>query len=449
MRLKQYKQIDSTIDNKIDKIRKLRLEAYDKNKRQMSARKKQYPKEKSNVNIKKSNLDYYSEYASFDFKSYNFVVFEDVKWGKNVALSETDYIEVREKSFYFVDFKNCIFDNIIFNGCHFIGCRFEDCKTLKGKVIFQNCNFRTTEIEYKDNEHIVTNVSTEFTRCHAIQIAIRNCLADYILFDNCTLILSEFKETEMPNSIFNNCGFYSVNFSDSLINKLMIKDISNHELQFHNTKYVLDIDTEIYVSYEGMSKIKKRIKELYKKEKNNEFGNKSSFKEHSNEYFKNMAKMYFTLTNLLSVSNINDEYAREYSYLYNIFSMKIKRSYWEKSIFHLSWLLFGFGERMGRFIFWFIFFIFGFAATYMFTGLNIGAENRIIYTIFGGKPVPIDKIVSDFMQCLHFSIITFSTVGYGNVTPYGLSHLVSAIQIIIGIVLVALFTSVIVKKFIR
>ena len=112
-----------------------------------------------------------------------------------------------------------------------------------------------------------------------------------------------------------------------------------------------------------MSKIKKRIKELYKKEKNSEFGNKSSFKEHRNEYFKNMAKMYFTLTNLLSVSNINDEYAREYSYLYNIFSMKIKRSYWEKSIFHLSWLLFGFGERMGRFIFWFIFFIFGFAAT--------------------------------------------------------------------------------------
>ena len=154
MSLKEYKEIDSTIDNKIDKIRKLRLEAYDKNKRQMSARKKQYPKEKSNVNIKKSNLDYYSEYASFDFKSYNFVVFEDTKWGKSVALSETDYIEVREKSFYFVDFKNCIFDNIIFNGCHFIGCRFEDCKTLKGKVIFQNCNFSFTETQY-NNKHMV------------------------------------------------------------------------------------------------------------------------------------------------------------------------------------------------------------------------------------------------------------------------------------------------------
>ena len=42
----------------------------------------------------------------------------------------------------------------------------------------------------------------------------------------------------------------------------------------------------------------------------------------------------------------------------------------------------------------------------MFTGLNIGAEIEL-YTIFGGKPVPIGKIVSDFMQCLHFSIITF------------------------------------------
>ncbi|NSA58525.1 ion channel [Clostridium beijerinckii] len=55
------------------------------------------------------------------------------------------------------------------------------------------------------------------------------------------------------------------------------------------------------------------------------------------------------------------------------------------------------------------------------------------------------------MACvLHFSIVTFSTVGYGNIIPDGLgSYIISASQILIGILFIATLTSVTIKKILK
>lgn len=71
------------------------------------------------------------------------------------------------------------------------------------------------------------------------------------------------------------------------------------------------------------------------------------------------------------------------------------------------------------------------------------------YPLIDGTEFSLISFVKDFGKCLHFSIVTFSTVGYGNIVPSGISYIISAIQILIGVLFVALFTSIMLKKILR
>lgn len=427
-----YKKRDNILTNEIGVLRENKQRAFDDQKENLSKRNQLYSNQIFDKTIRLENCDWRDKYAFFECKSYNFCIFEKTKFGKSVALSEDDYIVVSGISFFYVKFNMCSFDNIIFDGCHFIGSEFENCSTQHGKIVFENCCFRFMEIEHNQKDFITKNICTEFLNCN-ISATFNNCLADNLIFDNCKLIFSKFHSCEMPGSIFDKCGFYSVKFINSNINKLSIKSTSNFELEFYNSKDINDIDNEIYVSL-----VKKNFVKNLKLNSNEAI-----------ECYRNIAKMYFTLSKLLSVNNINDDLAREYTYRYNYFSMKIKKDYWSKLIFTLSWILCGFGERMGRFFGWFLFFILSTTTLYLFGGICVGQDKVIKYCLIGGTPVSIKQFLADFLICLHFSIVTFSTVGYGDITPYGWSHLVSAIEIIFGIILVAIFTSITVKKLLK
>lgn len=84
----------------------------------------------------------------------------------------------------------------------------------------------------------------------------------------------------------------------------------------------------------------------------------------------------------------------------------------------------------------------------MFTGINADGYS-INYTIIGGYPVGLFKAITDYGQCLYFSIIT-GTIGYGNYDPVGvLSKIISSLQMIMGISLFALWTGCIFRKIAR
>lgn len=427
-----YKKRDYEIDKKIEELKSIRDTLYSKKKGILLKHKNINEDELFNETVSKNNGS--SIYYKFKHKVYKFVNFKNLKFGKYYALSESNYISVSGIEFYFVKFDHCIFNNIIFNDCHFYGCLFDSCMTSNGKLIFKKCHFRGSETNYINNNPIIQNTCTEFSNC-MFSLSLKHCFADYLLFEKCKLIQSEFTSCQMPDSIFNKCGFYSVHFINSNIDKLSIKDIENHELEFHNIFDIWDVDNEIYISFEGIKNTKKIVK-------------KKTYKEEI-DYYKNLSKMYFTLSKLLSKNNINDNLTIEYTYLYNYFSMKSKKNFLDRFIFYISWTLCGFGDKMSRFLIWFIVFILSTSFAYMFSGLSLGGTGIIKYSISSILNTPINIVISDFLTCIHFSIVTFSTVGYGNITPYGSSYVVSAIQIIMGIVFVAIFTSVIVKKFLK
>ncbi len=254
----------------------------------------------------------------------------------------------------------------------------------------------------------------------------------------------------MTNTIFRECGFYDVLVEDCLINGLAIIKTNKYELRFNKTKDDGDVDNNVYLSKLSLRGYKQKLKEEFKAQKEYEQNSSQTRSDYFDERYGEVAKLYFTLAGFMKSSNYNDDYSQEYAYLYNKYLMRTKKkNFSDKVLLYLSWGLFGFGERFRRFFIWMILYIIGFSIAYMFTGINDSSGNTIKYVLSGGYPVPLQTLINDFLQCVHFSIITFSTVGYGNITPFGWSLLVSAIQIISGVALVALFTSVVVKKFIR
>ena len=62
---------------------------------------------------------------------------------------------------------------------------------------------------------------------------------------------------------------------------------------------------------------------------------------------------------------------------------------------------------------------------------------------------PYQSLYKDFMKSLYFSIVTFTTVGYGDITPIGYSVLLSGIEMLLGVTMVGIWTATLARKITR
>ncbi|MDY6930812.1 MAG: pentapeptide repeat-containing protein [Halobacteriota archaeon] len=120
-------------------------------------------------------------------------------------------------------------------------------------------------------------------------------------------------------------------------------------------------------------------------------------------------------------------------------------------------LLCGYGERPFRVIEASLGLIIVFAVLYFFSGIMlVGAElpthTMINYdlNISNANLSGIDySLFKDFLWCCYTSVITFTTLGYGDVHPIGCSRLFAAIESALGIFMTALFIFVFGRKMLR
>jgi hypothetical protein len=111
----------------------------------------------------------------------------------------------------------------------------------------------------------------------------------------------------------------------------------------------------------------------------------------------------------------------------------------------------GYGEKPGRVIFMAALVIFVAAVLFAFGGIVIGEytpEERIInydltFSIPGGPAI------KDFGQCLYYSFVTFTTLGYGDIHPVGYSKIIASAEAFTGAFFIALFVVVFVRKMAR
>ena len=122
----------------------------------------------------------------------------------------------------------------------------------------------------------------------------------------------------------------------------------------------------------------------------------------------------------------------------------------------------GYGEKPYNVILVSFFTIIIFALFYLFYGVEfIGSEFLQIYpayinydlslNYFGCQwlSTNINLVFRDFLFCIYTSIITFTTLGYGDVHPVGMSRLFASIESGIGIFMTALFIFVFTRKMLR
>ncbi len=57
--------------------------------------------------------------------------------------------------------------------------------------------------------------------------------------------------------------------------------------------------------------------------------------------------------------------------------------------------------------------------------------------------------LADLLDCFYFSVVTFTTLGYGDITPQGLARPIAAFEAFVGSFTMALFVVVFVKKMTR
>lgn len=104
----------------------------------------------------------------------------------------------------------------------------------------------------------------------------------------------------------------------------------------------------------------------------------------------------------------------------------------------------GYGEAPLRIIGLSIAIIFLCALLYSFTGLNYQDS---IQTISSDNT--LKENFGLFLSSLYYSVVTFTTLGYGDFTPVGLSRAIAAVEAFTGSFTIALFVVVFVKKMTR
>jgi len=84
------------------------------------------------------------------------------------------------------------------------------------------------------------------------------------------------------------------------------------------------------------------------------------------------------------------------------------------------------------------------ALLYSFTGLSYQGEVQAV-----SASLSISENLNIFYSSLYFSVVTFTTLGYGDFTPVGVSRALAAIEAFTGSFTIALFVVVFVKKMTR
>jgi len=122
--------------------------------------------------------------------------------------------------------------------------------------------------------------------------------------------------------------------------------------------------------------------------------------------------------------------------LYYEREMDMKRSLSSgvEHIWHVAlWALCGYGERPIRAVGVFMTSIVAYALAFMHTPL-IG---------------PDGPIEGNFLEALYFSTVTFTTLGYGDIRPEGISRLLAGTEAVVGIFTISLFIFVFCRRMVR
>ena len=422
----KYKKIQEKINKRIDTLTKNYKKSYDY---YLNELKENYPKKKETG---KEEYEFKNTTYRLENSEYMFYEFDTFDFGAVAALNSSQYEIIENVRIDYCIFKNCNIKNMVFKNCSFSGCVFE--KVYFHNVSFENCIFSVPVIE-KGNVGVddIYYSTTVFKKCTFVANFI-NCNIENVLFQKTNFTLSEFNNCLLQFSVFDMCA----------VSELKIKQCNLCDFSIINTD-ILDINflepNSTIVNENTLIDYKLNVNKQNEKAKT-----KSGWI--FNNYEELCTKKARTILEISKVFSYNNmpKLEGEYFYRSKLIELRGLKS-WDKIKSIVSLIVCGYGERPLYKFFTILATILIFGVIYMFCGIQ--ADCRIInYPC--NEAVGICNIISDLGKCMFFSVTTFSTVGYGNYVPLGTSSMIfSAIHMILGVGLCALWTGCMLRKLIR
>lgn len=242
----------------------------------------------------------------------------------------------------------------------------------------------------------------------------------------------------------NNCDFYKTNFENAHCFKvdfsgssLMKANFSNANLHFANLQNCNLLGTNFeHAKLENVLWDEKIIQERE--------AHKSNDLEEKNDYYQQAEEIYRNLRKITEADGLFETAGWFFQK-----EMKMRRKQMPKYSFRrfMSKLVefsCGYGERPLRIVLISALVIILFSFIFFLTGLNYNDE--IIMFSFSNSFI---ENISNFSNSLYFSVVTFTTLGYGDILPMGISKLFAGIEALLGGFILALFVVVFVKKMTR
>ncbi len=317
-------------------------------------------------------------------------------------------------------YSNCSFKGVEFYEVIFSNVIFEDCN-------FEDCDFIKCEVECQGFLHVHI--------CNLDRVNVEKCKLPHFHVKGCSLSKVSFKDTIMLGCNLINNNYVEVKFIDNCnLMDAIIKDNNKFmDISFINEKSYTKLN---YGTYIGRFKYKQS--NLEKKE----------------TLRLNEAQRRLNISN--SYMDFGDQFMR------NHVCGKYGVCFYESKVaFHGTLrgkrrlisgaynLVCGYGERPARTFILSLVLILMFSLLYMITGIKTFNSELISIKMLQDN-MSLRSCWRLFIYCIYFSIVTFATVGYGDIMVANMSGMiVSIIEIIIGVFMIGVWTSTLVRKMTR
>lgn len=322
----------------------------------------------------------------------------------------------------FIDTKyiNCVFKRVHFNEIIFSNVIFESCT-------FEDCQFLKCEVGCQGFLHIF--------RSKLAKISMEQCRLPNFHIKECYLLKVNFKDNSMTGCNLINNNYIEVKFIDNcnLIDAIIKDNDKFMDIRFINEKSYSKVNYGTYIG-----KFNYKVMNLYEKE---------TLKIDEGQRRLDISNSYMDFGDQFLKNHVEGKYGVCFYESKVAFHGTLKGK--RKFISGAYDIVCGYGERPGRTFWLSLILIIGFSFLYMNTGIKT-FNNELINLNIVKNNMSFVSLGRLFIYSLYFSIVTFATVGYGDIMVVNISGMiVSIIEIIAGVFMIGVWTSTLVRKITR
>ncbi|WP_136468994.1 pentapeptide repeat-containing protein [Flagellimonas onchidii] len=338
------------------------------------------------------------------------------------------------------DLRGIELDNIDFDGANLTGVNFKYASL--NDVNFTNCT--------------IQGIASNFSNSHILSCKFENCNLMHAKIKKSIISLSSFKSANLYNVDLSNSTIRYSDLSDSNMIQANLKNVNfylsplrNVDIDF-STKFGLDYNWKVF---QPKGKILLNEKIVRDKPKYFYDDEDEEFKDRSDEY-NHTASVYRELK--LSAKRKG---LYELGGVFHFHEQKCLRKAFQSDKYShtkfawklLNEIITGYGEKPFRTFLISLLVIFSFSFTFLFFGFN-----------YFGEPEPrmvkrelalsLDELIptfNDLALSFYMSTVTFTTLGYGDAHPIGLTKIFAGIEALLGIILISMFVVTISRVTIR